>query len=598
MSWTRSIAVAILTSLASLGLSGVVASFATDWYHITSFEGASGYFIVGMALLGLAGGLAIGLVTARVVASRPRAGFLKALGLSLAVLCGVLGASAGVARLLADVPPEIDGEELFLLVELRWPSAGGADPGALAGAPLVRLGATSGSTMRVDESGPLFLDDATRSGGRLIVPGVVRVFTSRGGRVLTFTVGTTALGGFVLPLPAFPGAESRQWSQWYPSAAPGQPPLPDQFTFRYRVVRQSEPVRTATRGGFQIGTVVSGFRNVNGTDSLAARSQFQLRYRGQPVAGLDEVNAVAVVGGTRPAIVVAGSKDGESDSCHLLVDAGKERAEDLAIGRCTPGDAQRLTSDVAQFRASRSKINVPGWVDGATFATPGLYRVGDAVLDTEALTAARFTPPSEPTVATEVPPLTVSPDTRSFVWFAHQGEHSDPVLIVTDWKASRSYILPIDRTRQRYASDKALDPAWVAYHFEWRPGSDGVMTLAERTPLVPLPYRGELQLGKPGEYQSYLLEPAGHALRDAIVELLVTDLHGERLPDDAGHVQLRVRVRGKTFSVMSLESPNYVSVSMDSAESDPTDMTSVGASIDAALSTGRYDALFAEALKR
>ena len=124
------------------------------------------------------------------------------------------------------------------------------------------------------------------------------------------------------------------------------------------------------------------------------------------------------------------------------------------------------------------------------------------------------------------------------------------------------------------------------------------MTLTERTSLVPLPYRGELQLGKPGEYQSYLLEPAGHALRDAIVELLVTDLHGERLPDDAGHVQLRVRVRGKTFSVMSLESPNYVSVSMDSAESDPTDMTSVGARIDAALATGRYDALFAEALKR
>ncbi len=597
MSWIRSIAVALLTSLASLGLSGVVASYAVDWYHVSSFEGGAGYFVIGMALIGLAAGFPIGLITARVVASRPHPGFLKALGLSLAVLCGVLGAIAGGARLLADVPPEIDGEELFLLVELRWPLNGGANPATLTGAPIVRLGATSGSTMRVEESGPLFLEDATRAGGRLIVPGVVHVFTSRGGRVLTFTVGSTALGGFVLPLPAYPGAESRQWSAWFPSAPAGAPPLPDQFTFRYRVVRQSEPVPRATLGGFEIGTVVSGFHNVNGTGQLAAGAQFEVRFHGRPLTGLSEVNAVAIVEGTQPAIVAQASKQGEADSCHLLVDSGGEHPDDRDLGSCTLADAQRLTADVAEFNASRSRVILPGWVDRTIFAVPGLFRVGDAVLDTQALTATKFTPFTEPNAVTDVPPLTVSPDKRSFVWFAQQGEHADPILVVTDWKSSRSYVLPIDRTRLRFASRKALDPAWVAHHFEWRPGVDGVMTLAERQSFVPLPYSGELQLGKPGEYQSYLLEPAGTAMRDVIAGLLVSELHGEPLPDDAGHVQRRVRVGGKTISVMSIESPNYVSVSMDPAEGDPAQMTAIGGRIDAALATGRYDGLFAQAMK-
>lgn len=597
MSWIRSIAVAILTSLASLALSGVVASYVVDWYHVSSFEGGSGYFVIGMALVGLVAGFPIGLITARVVATRPHPGFLKALGLSLAVLCGTLAAIAGGARLLADVPPEIDGEELFLLVELRWPAAGGVDPATLTGAPIVRLGATSGSTMRAEESGPLFLEDARSDDGRAVVPGAVRVFTSRGGRVLTFTVGTTALGGFVLPLPAYPSGESRQWSPWYPRAAPGAPSLPDQFTYRYRVVRQSEPVRTTAIGAFQVGTIVSGFHNVGSTDNLAATSQFEVRYHGRPIVGLDDVNAVAVVAGRKPAIVVQASKAGEADSCHLLVDDGGDRPADQEIGPCSPHDARRLTSDAAQFNDAKTRADVPGWVDRLALVAPGLYRLGDAVLDTEAGTVARFTLPSEPSADTTVPPLGVSPDRRSFVWFAHEGEHSAPVLVVTDWKASRSDVLPIDRTRIRYPSDKALDPAWVAYHFEWRPDADGVLHLVERQSFVPLPYRGELQLGKPGEYQSYLLEPAGTSMRDAIVGLLVSELHGERLPDDAGHVQLRVRIQGKTFSVMSLESPNYVSVSMDSTEGDPDVMTRIGGHIDAALATGRYDSLFAEALK-
>ena len=72
MSWIRSIAVAILTSLASLALSGVVASYVVDWYHVSSFEGGSGYFVIGMALVGLVAGFPIGLITARASSRRDR----------------------------------------------------------------------------------------------------------------------------------------------------------------------------------------------------------------------------------------------------------------------------------------------------------------------------------------------------------------------------------------------------------------------------------------------------------------------------------------------------------------------------------------------
>jgi hypothetical protein len=48
---------------------GYVANLAAGWYRVSSFEGASGYFVVGLALLGLPGGMIVGIVTARMVAT-------------------------------------------------------------------------------------------------------------------------------------------------------------------------------------------------------------------------------------------------------------------------------------------------------------------------------------------------------------------------------------------------------------------------------------------------------------------------------------------------------------------------------------------------
>ena len=118
--------------------------------------------------------------------------------------------------------------------------------------------------------------------------------------------------------------------------------------------------------------------------------------------------------------------------------------------------------------------------------------------------------------------------------------------------------------------------------------------LVERSNFVPLPYRGDPALGKPGAYQSYTLQPGGEALRGAVVDILVGDLGGERLPEDPSDFRRRVRVRGKTVSVAVLGSASYVHVTFDSSDSDPQVMSAIAATVDTALASGKYDPLFVQ----
>ena len=74
MGWLLSLVVACLSGALGMVAAGLLADRAVSWYRISSFEGGSGFFVVGMALLGLAGGFVVGLVVARVVAAYPRPG--------------------------------------------------------------------------------------------------------------------------------------------------------------------------------------------------------------------------------------------------------------------------------------------------------------------------------------------------------------------------------------------------------------------------------------------------------------------------------------------------------------------------------------------
>ncbi|MDX2059848.1 MAG: hypothetical protein SFV24_18710, partial [Gemmatimonadales bacterium] len=130
------------------------------------------------------------------------------------------------------------------------------------------------------------------------------------------------------------------------------------------------------------------------------------------------------------------------------------------------------------------------------------------------------------------------------------------------------------------------------HHFTWVRGSDGIDRLTPRDRFTPLPYRGELTVGKPGDYAAYTLRPGGKALRQAMMDVLVTELGAERMPDELDGYQLVVRLDGKLIKAAVIETGSYLSIGMDYGSTDPALMTRVAAALDAAVATGRYDSLF------
>jgi hypothetical protein len=610
MSWPSSIFVGGLTAAVGLVASGFVASLAVGWYRISSFEAKSAAFVASLAILGLLVGFIIGVVTSRVMAGGAHPGFLAALGASQGVLLGLIGVIGISARLLADVPPKIDGEELMLAVEIRWPEGHATSPTTLPGERSVQLGSVtrSSNTLRASSRGPLYTADARLVDGRWVAPGAVDIFTTRGRFVLTVTLDSATNFGFVLPLSGKPGTSDFKWSEWYPHARPGAPPLPNGFTYRYRVQRRSEPVRVETFGPFEVATIARYFydQSIRGTTMLATMAEFRITHRGHPVSvqgALSEsdstattftrVDDIAAIAGTRPALLAHFFTSPTSAACYLLVDQGENVRSEL-IPNCTgASSASLLTSDAAAFRSDSAPRVPRGRFNRLTFEQPGLFLVGNAVLDTRRLTLHTFEFPGDFTLVPSLPPLAVSPDERSFARFGYaEDTDNSPVLLVTDVVASRRYMLPIDPARMRYSNIDLLDPAWVSHHFVWQRGADGIDSLVERKDFVPIPYHGELSPS--GPYRTYKLEPAGEELRTALVEFLVSEMNAERIPQpaDAGTYLVPVKIDGKNVDVAYSSGSSYVSVSMATGVTDTTLVEMIAHHFDAALATGKYDKLF------
>lgn len=242
MNWFASIFVAVLTGVASFVCAGIVAAACVSWYHISSFEGKSGYFVVAIAFLGGVGGFVLGLVTARVVAGGVDPGFFKALGLSFGIAIAVAGIGAWISWGLADIPPKIDGQYLDLEVEIRLPAGETNAPASLTGDSHFRFGSVVNHVMRKSEMGTLKLAEARFEEGRWIIPGTVPLFTMRGKRTFDADLGGRQVAAFMVPLPPRPGKKYEQWSDWEPRPRRGNPPWPDTMSsYRFRVVRQIPP---------------------------------------------------------------------------------------------------------------------------------------------------------------------------------------------------------------------------------------------------------------------------------------------------------------------------------------------------------------------
>jgi len=603
MSWPSSFGVAVLTAIVGLFACGLLASLTASWYRIPSFEAQSAAYVASIAIFGMIGGFIIGLVASRVIAGGADPGFLKALGISNGVLLGLLVIIGGVARVLADIPPTIDGEQLMLAVEIRWPVDQKESPAALPGEPTLELGSITrmSHTQRATSRGPLWTSDAHLVDGRWVAPGAVDIFTTRGRLSIVAMLDSNNNRGFIIPLSGAPSKKDMQWTEWYPHARPGDPPPADGFQYRYRVQKRSEPVRTETVGPFEVQTIASYFSNetVDGKTVLATMGRFRIRHSGQPVIvdakrdesksdedRLETAEGVAVIGGPQSALLAHFVDHAGQGPCYMLVDESG-RLRTVFVPDCSFAGGSILTSDTAAFRNGERKVP-RGRINYIALATPGLYQTGRSVLDTRNLTVHTYTYPDNFSIFPSYAPLGISPDERSFVRIGSDYNNSTfPSLAVADFVGNRSYLLPLDE-HMRYPTLESIDPALLAHHFEWRKGADGVDSLVVRKGFVPLPYHTR-NTGTSG----YWLEPArGEALRDSVIEFLVSEFKGERVPVGQYTYYYPVKIDGEIVNVAYGETGHYVSLSVPDSVKDTKLLDAVAKRLDVELATGKYDSLF------
>lgn len=249
MTWLTSIIAALISGLTGLFLAGLIANACTSWYSISSREGQSGYYVIFMALGGGIVSFVLGLITARIVVAKFGAGFGKELGASLALILVVAGLWALLARSFADVPPEIEGRDLVLEVEFRFPDTHRGDrPPTADGEWEFLLNSLSGHTCRTHERGIISTDAARLDGGQWIVPATVSLFTERGGRSVSIAPkDARESSGFLLPIPSRPGKELLEWSVWLPRQQPdGKPWPPNKMSCRFRLQKTVPPPQPKT----------------------------------------------------------------------------------------------------------------------------------------------------------------------------------------------------------------------------------------------------------------------------------------------------------------------------------------------------------------
>ena len=248
MHWLLYFAISLVTAVLGLVGGGWIGSVCVRWYRISNFEGGSGYFVIGIALLGALVGLVTGLVMAGFLAPVTGADYLKSAGWSSSVVLGMAAIVLVLCWVLADIPPSIDGRKLTLEIELRLPSDFTESPANGTGASSLGLSSLVNQRVRMTEYGEIRPADARLEGGRWVVPGSVALVTTIGQRLLEIQLHGAAPVRFVVPLPAKPGSAYLEWSPWEPRPPAPTPPWPESkasFRFRLRKVEPPPPGPTA-----------------------------------------------------------------------------------------------------------------------------------------------------------------------------------------------------------------------------------------------------------------------------------------------------------------------------------------------------------------
>lgn len=591
MTWLASIAVAILSGLATMLAAGFVATLAVDWHRISSFEGNSGYFVVGLALVGLVGGVIVGFVVSRYLGH----GFLKALGVSLAITGGCIGVIGGISRLLADVPPTLGGETVALAVEFRWP-AGQPLPAADSTEWFLRLHSLTAGTLRTSRNGPLWREDARQEDGHWIVPGAVSLFTERGDRIIDVVPDSILKNGFKVPIGRSPKRSQLEWSEWLPRTTG-----PDGITYRFRVVPANQPLRTEAFGPFEVTTIAHWLGEViyaGQPPMWTATAEFRIRHRGQPVViqhravstdattATELANAVAAIDGPTPALMVQVGAEQGVGTCYLVV-SGPAMPRVERVGPCGhPMQVAPLAND-ASARAEPALLP-EGRFDRNSFGRSRYSLLANNVLDSETLTLRPYDSADQSQLIERLPPAGIAPDAQSFVRVEWDAETTGKIVVaVTRLDGGPRYRLPIDATRMRYFAIDHVDPAWVLHHFEWRHTAGRPDSLVPRAAFNPMPYRGTLSTDS--DYREYRVGPALAGLRPALIDWLVTEFKAERVTNDEAAFTQEVKIGETVIHVsFSPDGESHVGVWMDRGP-DTQLVAEIARRFDAALATYRFD---------
>jgi hypothetical protein len=247
MSWALSILISFLTAaVGGLG-AGVVAGLCVDWYRISSFEGKAGYFVVFIALAGMIAGFVIGLICSRTVAAFVAPGFWMGLGIAIGSTAALALIAGVIARLAADLDPQIDGRDLELALEIRCPNDFTVPEATDEYGAFAVIYLPKGRQL---PRGDLELEDARQVDDRWVVTATVPLTTRSSQKYIRVYFDKDNDLLFAIPLRSRPGKADLEWSEWVESGwdvGTPEPPPDARFTLRYRVQLVQPPPPEPTR---------------------------------------------------------------------------------------------------------------------------------------------------------------------------------------------------------------------------------------------------------------------------------------------------------------------------------------------------------------
>jgi hypothetical protein len=238
MRFLRAVVIVLFTAVVGCVLGFVVGDYLTRVAHVPEMEGQRGMTVIFLCVpVGILASLIIGTLSAILVRQQGLAGFLIAQGSSLLIVCGIAGLLAGIAYLLSDKPPRIEGKRLELQFELR------------ARATVQIPDQPDDYSVRVSlytdnrQTGLAFIDwnAITKDAEHVTIPGTVPLLTHSKNRSLLAYIGNEPQTSQFIDLknlPAAPRKEDEAWSDWVfgtQRADLSPVPEPERFALRYRV---------------------------------------------------------------------------------------------------------------------------------------------------------------------------------------------------------------------------------------------------------------------------------------------------------------------------------------------------------------------------